>query len=560
MARRQGAAAAAREQAKTAAGLKPGQFLHGDFDADYDEVLRGIQSAFIEATANNEPLFMVEPAGDLLDGLLIEAGLPARDRQHFSCSCCRSFLNYYGRLVTIDRETGALRAVMANKGLAGRFALPMRALAKRVESRAVKTPFVERPALFWGRPQTGVWRHMNVGTKAAYNWNKPRETAGQRRAKLREDYKDLRRALGDFSLATAQRALDLLSTDQLFRGDKFIPVAAWFLNLRAQDERTRTRRAGSGRLFDNLCWWSVATAPAGWAQVRSSMIGTLLEDLESGTSVEGAKARFGAKMAYTAYMRPLAPPRAGQIAVAEQLVADLKLEPALHRRIARLAEVPKLWVPPTANKDKPDESVFGYLSAPNVPVGTATIGGPMTWVKFAAKILPLARVVLVHVADNANPLMALTTAVNPDAPCILQWDDDFARNPVAGYSYPSGSPAAAWNLPRGWHPVSAIVNAPWNWSNNAAKFKSRGDYVVLVIPNARECRSPGLALFPEDLRSELHPVRAVIEAHSARTPMQGQDDGDCCGIGLGSQSRVVRAGVRVLIGTDWTEYIIDRWE
>ena len=157
-------------------------------------------------------------------------------------------------------------------------------------------------------------------------------------------------------------------------------------------------------------------------------------------------------------------------------------------------------------------------------------------------------------------LMALTTAVTPDAPCILQWDDDFARNPVAGYSYPSGSPAAAWNLPRGWHPVSAIVNAPWNWSNNAAKFKSRGDYVVLVIPNARECRSPGLALFPEDLRSELHPVRAVIEAHSARTPMQGQDDGDCCGIGLGSQSRVVRAGVRVLIGTDWTEYIIDRWE
>lgn len=75
---------------------------------------------------------------------------------------------------------------------------------------------------------------------------------------------------------------------------------------------------------------------------------------------------------------------------------------------------------------------------------------------------------------------------------------------------------------------------------------------------ARETRNPGLALFPEILRSDLHSVRSVIEAYSARGKMQGLEEATACGLIVGSNSDAL---VRVTDASGVLRvYHIDRWD
>ena len=68
------------------------------------------------------------------------------------------------------------------------------------------------------------------------------------------------------------------------------------------------RASKRGPAADNLTWLAVATAPAGFCHVRSSMIGTLLEDVAAGMPFDAIKQRFDAKMHPLQYQRPTAMP------------------------------------------------------------------------------------------------------------------------------------------------------------------------------------------------------------------------------------------------------------
>lgn len=68
----------------------------------------------------------------------------------------------------------------------------------------------------------------------------------------------------------------------------------------------------------------------------------------------------------------------------------------------------------------------------------------------------------------------------------------------------------------------------------------------------------GNALFPENLRSDLHGARATIEAYSRRAEL-GRPDGQlACGYGIHSKSAdmVLRADD----GSGPREYRVDRWD
>ena len=135
----------------------------------------------------------------------------------------------------------------------------------------------------------------------------------------------------------------------------------------------------------------------------------------------------------------------------------------------------------------------------------------MTWVKFAATVLPDAERLEFRVPDKGN-FIALTTAAHPDAPPILKWDRPARRNPVAWYLYPNHSLATQWGLKAGWREVTAVAPLPTLWGDTPMPFLGEG--VVLVLEGAADTLNPGNALFPSFLREELHGVRAVIEAHA----------------------------------------------
>lgn len=517
------------------------------------------------------PLFQTDCA-ERLFGIYLNHIHPAH-RQYYHCRTCEHFITEYGSLITV-LDSGLVQPLLWGATmLPDFFKLAIAALYVEVNRARITGVFVSE-ARIWGRPEntskTGVqWTHLHGTPNKSLVWNSPLKTANQRAAELREEYVMLKKAIAEFSMEAAVQAVRVLEADALSRGEKTLGVAQWFLNLHIEikDKASRQR--------DNLLWRATALAPAGWCHVRSSMIGTLLQDVVDGLPYESIARRWAEKMHPLQYRRPTAPPKEGNIKQAEELIAKLGTAGALDRRWAKLEDIQNpLWLPRplTAEKLKQAEGVFDHLKANVTKVKELELPPRMlTWEKFQTEVLPDALTMEINVPNGSLPFCGLLTAVNPDAPPLLQWDllatqaarmqggMPLPRNPVSWYFYHGGSPASAWGLEPGWVEVAAVAACPAHWQLPQL-FTHVGEMALFVLKDCRDKGSPGLGLFPECLRAEYHGVRSVLEAHSRSRQPSGREEASANGLALqkGGVWQPLMVRVRTDIGVSY--FKIDRWE
>ena len=528
-------------------------------DEHYDEFLAAVQSRFQTVIAAARPpakvhLFTTQSPA-LFEVFL--AALPASLRQFYKCSACRKFVDHYGGIVRVAADGTTIPVLWDPEFAMAPYTSAIRELADVVERAPITGVFLSEDKS-WGRPQTGDWHHLAITPPAALTFVPSAvQTASQAVAEKRQDYETLLRGLTEFPLPLVSQAYSLLTTDALYRSEKCIGVAKWLVELHEQRQATQNLRTR-----ENVTWRAVASAPAGFCHVRSSMIGTLLEDLTAGLPFAQLKAKFDAKMSPIAYQRPVAAPTTGNIARAEKIIDKLKSAGALERRFAKLADLQTLWAP--APKSEPEKKgVFSHLKGLATPAA-APVGVPpitMTWEKFARTVLPTAEAISYLVPAGKQSYVALVTAKNPDAPAIIQWDSEGKRNPVTWYFYLGGSTPARWNLKEGvYQPVTAITLQPSMW--NAPKdFAHQGEKVIFVLKDAKDLEyQQSSGFFPEFLKSEYHEIRATIEAYAKNAVIEGKDVAEACGIGLQKGTawnytfRVVgKGGMRV-------DYKLDRWD
>lgn len=515
-----------------------------------------VSDYFNQQTAGGQPLFRVTPKNgvDLYD--LYLDNMPAQMRQEHTCSCCRTFIHRFGALVTIGDDGSITPAVWPefDGAIPIEYVDSIHAMGRAVATGKVESVFLSEDGV-WGTPHSGGFEHFAVMNPSIFKSRV--ETAGQHMALKRQHFAVLSRSLAEFGPAVVDQAINLLESDNLYRGDKFVGPARFLKDLHAQ---IGGMKGPQGERRRNIIWKAAASAPAGFCTPRSGMIGTLLEDIEAGLPSEAIQSRFAAKMHPLQYQRPQTDASAGAIAEAERLFEKLGLAPALRRRFARLDEIPTIWTP-AAPKVEPEKTggVFGNLkprdskSAPNDVVPTRSV--PITWDKFARTVLPKA----LHMEVNTPPAMrmslgALVTAVDPSAPPLLKWDHEDARNPVSWYLYHGGSTPERWSIKNHWTPVTAAALNPSMWGDKPL----HGDNgAILILEGAKDTREPGVALFPETMRSELHGVRKVIEQYSRSSKMEGAEDASACGILIGKQNDVT---VRVTTDVGVALYRIDRWD
>jgi hypothetical protein len=294
------------------------------------------------------------------------------------------------------------------------------------------------------------------------------------------------------------------------------------------------------------------------------MIGTLLDDLAAELPFPTIKAKFDAKMHPLQYRRPTAAPSAGNIAEAERIIAALQAEGALERRFARLEDVVALWRPsaPTPAAKKP--GVFGHLLRRDDDevrdLGTPPV--TLTWEKFARTVLPGAERIEFLVPEGRASFVALVTAKNPEAPPILQWDHPDHRNPVSLYVYVEGSLATRWNLVASRYcPVTAITLGPAAWGTGTAA-RHHGNDALLLLDGARDLRhDKGGGFFPESLKSELHPIRATLEAYAKSATIEGRDEATACGYLLSAGAKAWTCTLRITAKGGLRSTVqLDRWD
>ncbi len=516
--------------------------------------LHQVATYFTAQTKGVANLFTTDASG--LWGAYLGA-FPADERQHHNCNACRRFIENYGGLVTIDEH--------------GRTASPLWDLLpddvsvvasfgklSHIVRRAKVTGVFRSSEKVWGMPQNRdrkrghEWHHLAVTPPAHLVYRGTVLTAGQAAAEKREDFGIVSRGLAEFIAPMVDQALTLLESDQLYRAEKVIGPARFLRDLHRACAANKGREA-------NVTWRAVASAPAGFCHPRSSMVGTLLEDIAAGMGFEDVSKRFRANMNPLQYQRPQAAPTAGNIAQAEALFQKLGLAPALDRRIARLDEIPLLWSPKPSEPPKAaGDGVFGHLTTkgskpgPGIEIPAIT----MTLEKFVRTVATTADAIEIQLAARFTGI-AITTALNEDAPKLFQWDHPFAH-----YVWQGGSSPSQYGLTSGWVKLAGITRLPSRWNDDEGKFKHHGDGLILLLDGARETRVAGAALFPENLRGELHGVRSTIESFSRGAKMQGLTEGSAIGVDLrqGSSNGTFPVLVRVTAAGRAQSYTIDRWD
>jgi hypothetical protein len=524
---------------------------HGSrHDGDYDAFLSRVNARFLANCANGaKPLFTTDAAD--LWGAYLGGFSDKTERQYHTCHACKQFIERFGGLVTVDAAGMTAPAIWHEDDAPDAYKPAIAAMARLVRKAKVTGVFLSSDRV-WGTPDTGVWHHLALTPPGAILHKRATQTAGQAMAEKREDFKTVMHALNEFTQPHLELALTLLKTDSLYRSEKVLGQAEWLHGLHV------ARAAAHGSAKANAVWRAIATAPAGFCHPRSSMIGTLLEDIAAGMDFGDVSRRFAAKMHPLAYQRPQAAPTSGAIAAAEKVMQQLGAAGSLARRFARLDEVKAIWRPEPVKEEAASGSVFGHLKPKGEQaINMAIPAQTMTWEKFQRTVLPTAER-MEFCAPAVGAYTPLVTAVNADAPPILQWDREDARNPVSWYFWHGGSNAASFGLAAGaFVPVEAVTLKPsmWNGGN-----EHHGQGVMFILAGARESKIAGAALFPEIMKSEFHGIRSVIEAYSRGASIEGLKEPHAAGVMLTKGEKAWQAVVRVWSNGKSLDYCLDRWD
>ncbi|KXN75045.1 hypothetical protein CONCODRAFT_14381 [Conidiobolus coronatus NRRL 28638] len=395
----------------------------------YSKFIENLKIFFEKSIEGDKQLFNTN-VENLYDVFL--SNIPKEDQQYYNCGACRKFVNRFGGLVTID-EDGIMSSVMWSVEHVPELFIPaVEATKVAVLKARVKGVFIyDKQEL--GVPVTGEWSHLSVSLPESRVNPSLIRTVYQRVAMKREDFKVLSRVSSVHTKETIDQATELLKSETIYRGDRYIPAAEWFKQVLMKRE-SLTNIVNR----ENYLWLATAKAPVGFVPSNGSNLGNFFCDIGKGMPLEYAAARLTERMNSETFMRAQAAPTANKISEDERIFkkfveAGIATKGSLYRRYATYEEIPKfLWQDKAQNKsddrvqEAENDNVFGHLTPKSKSSDKAAIpSAVMTWEKFERTVLPTAEKIEALV-DNPNRFVALVTAADKSAPNILQWDNTFS--------------------------------------------------------------------------------------------------------------------------------------
>ena len=385
---------------------------------------------------NHPPIFRTD-AENLYD--LYLANIPVEGRDHYTCQCCRRFINQYGSLVMVDEASGRLISLMwdeKDEAINPFFKPAVKAMRRAVETSHITGQFLTDKAML-GNPRTGIWRHMHMELPDAMVVRSHVKTSDQLMAEKYEDFRILISALEKYRYNTINTAIEqVLLHQDAYRADRVLGQAEQFrkaAKVWASQMSPNARR--------NLIWLIIGRSHPGTLHIASSPVGELMDNLMAGQSIASCRTKFSNRMEN--YQVSQSAPTESEAVAAERMVELLGLTESLQRRYAHRDELPAeafLWQDKGEQPETVAASAHGsrltgvfadLITRERQAAATAAATADpqpaevMSWARFARTVLP--HVVRMEAkADNSQRLMALAAAVHPDAENILRYGNSFS--------------------------------------------------------------------------------------------------------------------------------------
>lgn len=484
---------------------------------------------------------------------------PEAEQQHHNCHCCRSFLNEFGGAVFIAQDGRAIPALWDESVAIGEYADSVKAVLREINKTGVQNVLLTIQEQ-WGQPVTGQWTHLWMPAQA--DAIRDEQTLVPCRAGFNLEATLLTKAVDSFSrevLAVAINALKALGKG----GERWLPQIEWLWGV--QERLAAIDKVDGERRRKNLILRETRLAPSSsFACIANNVEGTsFLEEIAKGVDVDQALNTFLRRTAPDVYRMKEAAATEGNIQVARKIFAEQGLgEDDLLRRLASISEVEPhfFWKPapaPTQKAATVGDQLFAELSIKGMEQTKPKLdlehrdGGPVSWAKFKADILPMALELFVRV-PSSDTFVNFHTPIKPDAGRIFFFDHADKRQPISWNTTVQARSCATIGLIK--HDLArvlGIVKPPALWVDDSPRAQ-KYDNNILLLEGVKEAAQGNLALFPELLRTDLREAERVIQLFGDSKLMDVSTENQAIGIEA--------IGTRIMVRTQFgrTEYTIDR--
>ncbi|RXW18179.1 hypothetical protein EST38_g7676 [Candolleomyces aberdarensis] len=557
---------------------------------------------------NKGPIFHAKL--DLQDRSLFERYLSSLDedlRPEHNCNSCRDFLTRFGDLCRVQ-DDGTLRPLIwpqtANDQVPAIYRNLVKGLTKLFEGKGVMHEYRiasnnhrslgEQPT----KSSRFVHFHVQLGdtTPLANPLNQlSTDTA----------YDMLARALDDYDASIIQEAHHLLH-HKLSHSTSHRPAISWM----KRTAETIKNFNGDEVQKRNLVSRYASDAPLGFlSALRGGLIGTLLTDIKSGLEFDDISRKWNSLANGLAYMRPTAPPSAGNVRVAEKSFADLGYtKDDLMRYFMTIDQIPDaavlwkdhaVWSQITSSRSVEDGQnlIFASVGSKTAnPVASSSSltkfkddQGPPTNIsfhKFVRKTLPDAESIELEIASTR--VLTFFTVGPPNSKSPFYFGSE--KNTASWYLWGQARPVADIGLKAGYCKVTSITTFPHMWENmtaqEAVEYEDPGEaagagegvgtkqrwigakddirFMFCIQGAQSDTGTTGLALFPSLMKGEFHGVRKTVEAfsgqHQIAQPLGGSRVEQVAGVSNSRnqwESMVVRATLKSGIRTRYCISLFD---
>lgn len=367
-------------------------------------------------------LFRTLADGDKLWQTYLDAFPPGtnpvfKTRTEHDCSCCRHFVRDVGNVVAVvNDEVVSLWDVVVPQ-----YQPSMDAMARLVKDSPIADIFLhyERTAgtdKNFQKLTEGVatWTHFFVNIRP--NLVVKGELIKTRLAEARATRDVFLRSLTEITDDAVDTVLDLISQNSLYRGEEHKGMVVSFRD-------AKKRYAGLSEAAKVVESWAQTGAVA---RIRSTVIGTLLQDLSEGKDLDGSVRAYEAKVAPMNYKRPTALITKAMIDKAKATIEELGLTSALERRYATLTDISINNLIFANRTVKKALNVLDDL-APTAPVKVSEKTEEISIAKFLSDVVSRAESIEVMLENRmSGNLVSLIAPADATALPLFKWPNKFS--------------------------------------------------------------------------------------------------------------------------------------